>query len=51
MLSLVADGKEMGLQEVIGAVEAQEIGQRSQGLLTGNAGLNRMLEQSNWQEL
>jgi hypothetical protein len=44
VLSLAPDGKEMGLKEVISAVEAQEMGKRSQGLLTGNAGLNRVSE-------
>ena len=44
ILALASDGKKLTLQEVISAVEAQEMGKRSQGLLTGSGGLNRVSE-------
>ena len=44
ILALASDGKKLSLQEIISAVEAQEMGKRSQGLLTGSGGLNRMSE-------
>ena len=45
ILALAADGKKLSLKEIILAVEAQEIGKRSQGLITGSAGgLNRVSE-------
>jgi hypothetical protein len=44
VLTQAADDKELTLKEVMLIVEAQEMGKRSHGRLTGGAGLNRVSE-------
>jgi hypothetical protein len=42
VLAKVLDGQELSLKDLIGYMESQEIGKRSQALLSGAGGLNRM---------
>jgi hypothetical protein len=44
VLAKASDGQELSLKDLIGLVEAQEIGKRPQALLSGTGGLNRVSE-------